>query len=862
MQIFSRFVSHQFHNYQYLKNIFDSTEFEMLILFHIIVMCFLSSRQETDMASMETDNGERESYSKFSDVSVPLQQEESSLGTLGTSQYPKSSGVPTEAIVDFSVLTAQEMDHVSSGNQVKESSQDELRGIEMNKNSEVGVEMHPKKDSERESAAVQLASASSSSTSDIAVGVLSLTCVENVKEKTKEDESELVANIDINGSLSDDSCTKKNTPDGESPRRNNMTGTSEKARDAQLISSSALHSVREPEITNTDNCSEVGKIHQNSCDLRLGTQEVAGFKLQEKKIGFGEIMDSPKDSPCLSLNNVSSVSNENTEEATRNDESKLVRKEDVNEGQETGSVDVKTQRSQSVGGNSLPSPHKSPLKMDDDGSLADQESEQANVGIENLNCGREPSPSDSQEPNTLHCSTLSESKHSLCRRLSPSCIFPTIKLKALETDPNPTKLNVDANVELISTDKSAQTLPNLEIESFSTNDVVQLSKCNLGTLSPTATLEQNAAVRNGQKTCLQSRTSWPEKQSPHMSREEEPGSMEDSSTAQTEHLGHVLSEMGPPLPRMLTPLRTPPKVGKSINPRQAIGKLSFPSPMDMSASPAAPAQDPNGQQQSSSSLDSPVLPNGVPSSPLQFGSATPKHAVPVPGRLPSTAMTSSPLLSSSSSQENSMRILDTMYPELSAHARTLSILKGNVGLSICSSESGTLPAKSTSHMSGFKAINNMSTAFTKTETKGEKRPSNSLPESRNNKCPRLDDCSPTVSCKQVPSSASPNSEEESVAPQALSLKQPTNESTSLSTETGKPADQNLIVNALTKIENQCFDLLPVIQSHLYVGNLPKKPVLRSEEKEVISEFCQSHLVSISGLILLFCQIYCLFHLLN
>ncbi|XP_068999315.1 little elongation complex subunit 1 isoform X2 [Embiotoca jacksoni] len=472
--------------------------------------------------------------------------------------------------------------------------------------------------------------------------------------------------------------------------------------------------------------------------------------------------------------------------------SHLIREEKV-----PGGVDVTALPSELNGGNRPESLRKSPVLMrEDDGSHAEQESNPANVetpskrdvDIETMN-------------SAVECKSLDENTHFLCSQLSPSCLLPTFKLQALETHPHPGKMNADVNTEHILT-KRQTPAANLEEESSTEKTIVKdfpQDRIDVGSSTTTATTPE----------CI----------------------------------GQFRSEIGSPLPPVLTPLTTPPKAGKSINPRQAIGKLLFPSPMDRLASPNTPVQahlTPNSQQLSSSSLNSPAR---VPSSPLQFGSATPKHAVPVPGRLPST-INSSPSSSTSPSQENSMRFLDTMYPELSARARTLSILRGNVNLNTCSSDSGTSPATTDSQMSGFKTINSTSTAFTKTEMRGEKRSDVSLPQNVNKRL-KLDCSSAGVTRKQVPSLSSTGGEETTSA----QTQKQKDETTLPSIKGGEPAEQNLLVNALKKIENQSFDLLPVIWSHLHVGNLPKKPVLRDEEKEVISDICQRSLLEADHMIL-------------
>lgn len=652
------------------------------------------------------------------------------------------------------------------------------------------------------------------------------------------------------------------------------------------------------------------------------------FKLQDSTRSGCKDSDIPEHTPSSSgsSDSITAVSNEHLEEKLEVDESiKLLGKED---GNAQGTVAACPASSTC---NNIPPPPSSPLlKKEDDQSGADQESGQANVEPLRKKDADIDIVTNFQETNTVNCESLKESAHSLCKQVSPSCLLPSIKLQALDSHPG--KLNVDVNIDHVSTNKPIP-FPNLEKEcdiekatvedlpqhkihtssstsletmpdSPETNTVnckaakedrhppcSQLSpSCLLPTVklvsldtqpnpgildadvqteiistniqSPSFSLEEQGVTKSatnedqaqdkmkggdttpliqnpaaeGQDKSLDLQMVEPE----NLVREEKTTSGESSAEAQApECISNVRGEMGPPLPRLLTPLKTPPKVSRSINPRQAIGKLLFPSPMDGIESPTSPTQTnrtPNRHQLSSLSTNSPLPLNGVPSSPLQFGSATPKHAVPVPGRLPLTAMSSPSSSSATPSQENSMRFLDTMYPELSARARTLSILRGNVNLNICSSESGTLPTTN-SQKSSFKTINSTSTAFTKTEVRGEKRPAIGMPQPKSSKCLRLDQAA-GVTHNQVLASSSKSGDDTSSA-QNLTLEQLKTETISSSLKSVEHPQKNLIVNSLRKIEDQCFDLLPVIRSHLHVGNLPKKPILRDEEKEVIAEVCQS-----------------------
>ncbi|KAK7157288.1 hypothetical protein R3I93_008690 [Phoxinus phoxinus] len=301
-------------------------------------------------------------------------------------------------------------------------------------------------------------------------------------------------------------------------------------------------------------------------------------------------------------------------------------------------------------------------------------------------------------------------------------------------------------------------------------------------------------------------------------------------------LGRVRTEMGPPLPPVVMPLTaTPPRFVKHytpLKPTSISSGLPTDGPNSPKTIPSVPVIDsalPDASKMSPC-LTTPSPSCGVPSSPLQFGSATPKHAVPVPGRLPSSALSSSP---PAASQENSMQMLDTMYPDLSARARTLNILRGNVNLNRAGNENGSSPP-SVNQISGNKTISSSSTAFTKTEQKPKKTGVNMLlPKSA--KRLRLDNCSPAPPGVDIPAEQVKDHQTESFqshqkiqSSQQIIEKKPDNNT----------MDKDCKVSeALAKVGMSCFDVLPVVKSHVFLGRISQVPILIDEEKAVIAEFC-------------------------
>ncbi|XP_067914837.1 little elongation complex subunit 1 [Heterodontus francisci] len=359
-----------------------------------------------------------------------------------------------------------------------------------------------------------------------------------------------------------------------------------------------------------------------------------------------------------------------------------------------------------------------------------------------------------------------------------------------------------------------------------------------------------------------------------------------------QEIHQVMLEMGQPLPPLLLPLvATPPRTARATRPISPLvttsSVASLCSPVDDLASPsketskAASVSPPlDHTQQKSPSMHSPsplefARNERIQSSPLQFCTATPKHAVPVPGRLPQSASTTG---GSALPQENSVKILDAMYPNLSARARTLNILRGNVQLSIRGPADGENQAGAVNQIMGFKAINSAATAFVKagSNSRSEGTKTDGHTKDLEQQQPAVDGTSSTVDRPKKDQVAAKRSAEDDGAGNAKRVKTENNcqqrnniadfitqESSTVNViDTTKPLYSGLVVQktecktepehfpqplepinsseeavatALMKITKSCFDLLPVVRSHVFVGNIPQMPVLRDEEKEVICE---------------------------
>ncbi|ELV10559.1 hypothetical protein TREES_T100015476 [Tupaia chinensis] len=342
------------------------------------------------------------------------------------------------------------------------------------------------------------------------------------------------------------------------------------------------------------------------------------------------------------------------------------------------------------------------------------------------------------------------------------------------------------------------------------------------------------------------------------------------------HLGSLPSVLtpgrGPLRPPLLAPLiATPPRTSQPLSPLVSSASPSSPaspgqtSPLgEISAPPVVPPRPRNPRRASpphpSPSPSSASASERIVSSPLQFCAATPKHALPVPGRLPPCASGHSAV---GGPQENSVKILDTMYPELSARARTLSLLKGNLQLTRGAPTDCTNVPGPVSTIIGFKAITSTSTAFVKTggssggDCNQDKSRDVGTQDSsgkrtlaactlRSAKRLRLDSGSPEPETRETTAGETHENLQRSllqaeVAPadKDRSCSSPAASTVSqlpLNPKETEESEDEAIASALKKIAESSFDLLPVIRSHVYVGNISKKPVMRDQEKEVVFEF--------------------------
>ncbi|KAM6275269.1 little elongation complex subunit 1 isoform 2-T2 [Spheniscus humboldti] len=348
----------------------------------------------------------------------------------------------------------------------------------------------------------------------------------------------------------------------------------------------------------------------------------------------------------------------------------------------------------------------------------------------------------------------------------------------------------------------------------------------------------------------------------------------------SETINKIRQEMGPPLPPLLLPLiATPPKAAGTMSPvMSSTGRSSLLSPLDdlispLRETPVPPLMSPltDTPTVKSALLFSPPSPSEmavgrrVRSSPLKFCTSIPKHALPVPGRFPLFAADSA---APGAPQENSVKILDTMYPELSARARTLNILKGNIQLNRCAfSDSQSLPGP-VAQIGGFKAIASTSTAFVKTgsnlksdsskdqdkDVQNQQLFSSSsnhlekralLPISMPRSAKRLRLDSEPLKLEPNDIAAIGNTKntisemQEAFRDESCEISDSAHNSSleaSLPVKNVIDPDCQKVSLALKKIAESCFDLLPVIKGHVYVGNISKIPIMREEEKEVVYEF--------------------------
>lgn len=331
-------------------------------------------------------------------------------------------------------------------------------------------------------------------------------------------------------------------------------------------------------------------------------------------------------------------------------------------------------------------------------------------------------------------------------------------------------------------------------------------------------------------------------------------------------LKKIREELGTPLPPLLPPLlATPPRTVHPVSPiMSSSSQFSVPSPLNKLISPLyrtpvppliSPLLDELKHKRpalhTAPSPSEVLIGERTLSSPLQFCAATPKHALPVPGRFPPSAAGSA---IQTVPQENSVKILDSMYPELSARAITLSILKGNIQLSRPTSLEGNNVPLPLHQISGFKEIASSSTAFVKTGTTSfsepppsnagetEKRKLVSLAMPRSAKKLRLGNEMLTsdlgkeeLSVRDSDTGAQGPPDETACLNSRDAILSVGNSNLFLPVQDIDP-DNRAVTVALEKMSESSFDLFPVIHSRVHVGSMLSIPVMTDEEKEVVYEF--------------------------